>query len=49
MKKSILMYSVLYLLEVYPLPLERGIMYKVHRTLKAVPVHTLKSHIAVKL
>jgi hypothetical protein len=37
MEGSIPMYSVLYLLEQYILPVERGIRYKVQRTVKSCP------------
>jgi hypothetical protein len=45
MEERILMYSVLYLMEVYPLPVERGTTYKVHRTVKSCPcAHTEVVH-----
>lgn len=49
MQGSIPTYSDLYLLEEYTLPAERGIRYKVQGTVKALPVHTLKSYMAVKV
>jgi hypothetical protein len=42
MEESILMYSVLYSLEEYTLPVERGIRYKVQRTVKSSTCAHLK-------